>query len=96
MASEMGMDVVWRLNWGNEGEDMIGSEVYGSDEFGSEMMGIKGVGSDAEGSKVVCCWALDFALGALVCVKGEVEDVVTMVETVGGERGIDEASFLEP
>lgn len=35
-------------------------------------------------------------MGVLICVVGGVEEVVTVVESVEGGRGSDEASCLEP
>ena len=46
MASDMRIYVVVRLNLGSGGEDVIGSEVWGSYGFGSERIGIDGVSSD--------------------------------------------------
>lgn len=46
-------------------------------------MGIEGVGSDVEN---VCCWDLDFALGVVVFVEGEGEDIVIVIESVGVEE----------
>lgn len=51
-----------------------------------------GVGSDEVGSEVVGCCDLDFSVGTFIFMVGGVEEVVTMVEIVGG----GEASFLEP
>ncbi|XP_050916529.1 uncharacterized protein LOC127131659 [Lathyrus oleraceus] len=106
-ASEWGMDVVWRLKRGKEGEDVmvmrgIWSEVMGSDGkvwvdgFSSEEVGIDGVGLDEVGSEVVGCEDLNFSLGEIICVVGGVKEVVTVVESVRGDRGSDEASCLEP
>lgn len=77
------MDIVWRLKRDKSDKDVMGSEVGGSDEFGSDRIGIEDVGSDEERSEVVGFWDLDFALGTVICVKGELEDVITVVESVG-------------
>lgn len=88
MALERRMDVVSRLSRGNGGEYVMESEVGGSYGFGSEKICMEGVGSYEEESEVVGCLDLDFALGAIVCVEGEVEEVVTMVESVGMVEGV--------
>lgn len=93
LASEWGMDVVWRLKIGKGDECVMvlrgmRSKIVCYDGFGSERIGIEGVGSDEVGSEVVGCWDLYFSLEAIVRVVGGVDDVVTVVESVRVVKGV--------